>query len=135
MDTTGHALKKTGGGNGWASGYAYTNYVLTGGCSLSFRPESTNTSFMIGLSSSTSRNNGARYYNIDYGFYPHSGAKYRIYEKGTRITEDLGSYSTSDLFTITYDNSHVHYYFNGTLKRSESVGSGKRFFVYLSIMM
>ena len=36
-DTTGQVLRKSGGSNSWANGYAYTNYVLTSGCSVSFR--------------------------------------------------------------------------------------------------
>ena len=87
---------------------------------------------MCGLSSSTSRNDSNRYANIDFGFYAMSNGKCRIYESGSRKTGDLDSYSSNDLFTVTYDNSHVNYYFNGGLKRSVPVGSGKRFFVYLS---
>ena len=86
---------------------------------------------MCGLSSSTSRNDSNRYANIDFGFYAMSNGKCRIYESGSRKTGDLDSYSSNDLF-VTYDNSHVNYYFNGGLKRSVPVGSGKRFFVYLS---
>ena len=132
-DTTGQVLRKSGGSNSWANGYAYTNYVLTSGCSVSFRSTASNLSFMVGLSTTTSRNTTtARYVNIDYAFYPHSGGKVQIYEAGARRTGDIATYSPSDLFTITYDNINVYYYINGGLKRTVPVGSGKRFFVYTS---
>ena len=136
QDATGQALRKSGGNGSWANGYAYTNYVLTGGCSVSFKPTATNNSFMVGLTTTTSSTNTttARYANIDYAFYPHSGGKVRIYEAGARKTDDITTYTPSDLFTITYDNAHVHYYINGSLKRSVSVGSGKRFFAYIAVV-
>ena len=91
---------------------------------------------MVGLSTTTSRNTTtARYVNIDYAFYPHSGGKVQIYEAGARRTGDIATYSPSDLFTITYDNINVYYYINGGLKRTVPVGSGKRFFVYTSFIL
>ena len=94
QDATGQALRKSGGNASWANGYAYTNYVLTGGCSVSFKPTATNNSFMVGLTTTTSRNTTtARYANIDYAFYPHSGGKVRIYEAGARKTDDITTYT------------------------------------------
>ena len=81
QDATAQALRKSGGNvaMGKWNGYAYTNYAaLTGTrCSVSFKPTATNNSFMVGLTTTTSRNTTtARYANIDYAFYPHAVEKY-----------------------------------------------------------
>jgi len=81
---------------------------------------------MFGLNSDPTTD--ANYTSLDYAFYCSIGNAY-IYENGTQQGSSLGSYTTSDVFTITYDGYNVRYYKNGSVQRTvaRSIGSALYF--------
>ena len=86
---------------------------------------------MLGLNTDPSTD--AHYKSLDYCIYTHINGSAYVYENGSGKTT-LGTYGVGTQFTITYDNSVVRYYINGSLKRSVSAGSNKRFYFDSSLL-
>lgn len=86
------------------------------GCAVSFRAGQTDKGLMVGLNSDPTTD--VNYTSIDYAMACDSSAGLYIYENGSGTS--YGSYTTSDVFAITYDGVWVKYYKNSTLLRTTS---------------
>jgi hypothetical protein len=67
---------------------------------------------MVGLNSDQAADYG--YTGIDFAWYPAAGGVLQIYESGSLVENFSGTYTTSEVFSITYDGRHVRYW-RGTL--------------------
>jgi len=132
VSSNGQVISKRPGTSTWTTGFGYSQTSFTNGASVSWRCSTQSNHFFVGLSHYAGTGGAsARYVNIDYSFYC-DNAKYDIRRRGSVIKTGT-SFSVSDIFTITYDNYYVTWYINGAPKHRISIGSGKRFHVYLSI--
>jgi len=90
---------------------------------------------MFGISSTVSRNNSNRYYNIDAGFYLQSNGIYDLRKAGARVRTG-GSYTKDTTFTVNYDGRKIRYYINGKLMFTslpEGNAADVTYFAYASI--
>ena len=113
----------------------YSNQSYTGGCYMTCSPANAKKLHtMIGLNTDPTKD--ANYTSIDYCWYftPTSlmvyestvGSNGKPISNGTTIAS---SYSSSDVFSITYDNEHIRYLQNGVVRRSVKVGANKRYYL------
>lgn len=96
------------------SPFVYTFKVGTGG------------QIMSGLSDDPLTYTSTRFQAMDFGFFL-TGAPdnyFLIYEDGTDVLGILGTYTSSTIFTITYDGTNISYYVNGTLHRTTTNTGG-----------
>ena len=131
VDSTGQKIRKTsGGGNNWNT-QIISNVSYANGCYVSFRPSGYPT-MMLGLNSKSDLGS-LSYSTIDFCFYVHENKSLSIYENGKGRA--IGTYSPSDVLTITYDNYTIRYLQNGQVKRSVTVGAGKTYHLDSSLHM
>ena len=131
VDPTGQKIRKTsGGGNNWNT-QVISNVSYANGCYVSFRPSGYPT-MMMGLNSKSDLGS-VSYQSLDFCFYLHENKVLAVYESGKGYT--IGSYSPSDVLTITYDNYTIRYLQNGQIKRSVTVGAGKTYHLDSSLHM
>lgn len=117
-------ISKTGGSNNnWDSqAYSYEGFKST---FVSAQAGQTNLSVMFGINSDPATN--ASYTSIDYAWYTAANGIAYIYESGT-LVQTLGSYATTDLFSITQHEGTVRYYRNGTLARKTTGASASLYY-------
>ena len=122
--------KTSGGGNNWNT-QIISNVSYANGCYVSFRPSGYPT-MMLGLNSKSDLGS-LSYTGLDFCWYVHENKVLAVYESGKGYT--IGSYSPSDVLTITYDNYTIRYLQNGQVKRSVTVGAGKTYHLDSSLHM
>ncbi len=108
------AATKSGGVGDWDSDFYGTQAFPT--CHLSFKASQTTTHIFVGLSSTPTANQS--YETITYSFYVQSGGNYDMRESGTPFGS--GTYTTSTVFSMTYDGSNVRFYTDGVLQGTRS---------------
>jgi hypothetical protein len=106
----GNSLNKTTSNNNWDGGAFSFNQVNNNGY-LEFTATETNTSRMIGLST-TNADNG--YGSIRYAIFLQNNGTVGIYETGIN-RGNFGSYAASDVFRVSVENNFVKYYKNNTV--------------------
>ena len=131
VDPTAQKIRKTsGGGNNWNT-QIISNVSYANGCYVSFRPSGYPT-MMLGLNSKSDLGS-LSYTGLDFCWYVHENKVLAVYESGKGYT--IGSYSPSDVLTITYDNYTIRYLQNGQVKRSVTVSAGKTYHLDSSLHM
>src|SRR5690606_33151346 len=113
---TGKTFEKTGGNNAAYDASVYSEEAYPS-CHVSFRPGQTNASIMIGLDTDPAASHSSSQLDVCINVFADGDA--HIFENGVYI-QWLGSYTTNDVFTITYDGYYVRYYKNNQLVRSLS---------------
>ncbi len=104
------------------------NLTLTGGSvgtSISAKVGQTNMYGMFGLN--TDPTTDANYTSLDYAFYANADGTLSIVENGNFLS-GFGTYSTADVFTVTYDGSAIHYLKNGVELRQVATAGGQTFY-------
>jgi len=115
--------KTSGSNNNWNDSQAYSTNGYVDRILISARAAQTNAYIMFGLNSDPKTN--ASYDTIDYAWYFNgSPSEAYIYENGVPIGVNYGSYTTSTILSIIYENGVIKYYKDGSLVRSvnRSVG-------------
>jgi len=115
--------KGTGAGSGWHL-IAYTPEVF-GTFRVDWRCDTSNHT-MIGLipqpnAYETPWEQPSSFFIYNDWF---NGPAVRCYESNTNPATFMGAWTTSDIFTITYDGSNVRYYVNGALQRTTAYSAG-----------
>jgi hypothetical protein len=108
---TSNNLVKVQSNNVWDGGAASTNTVSNNG-SLKFLVTETNTTRMVGLSST---NANANFSSIQYAVYLRGDGQWEIYESGSPIG-NFGSYATNDIFKVSVENNFIKYYHNNVVR-------------------
>lgn len=113
----GDVARKVGGSGAWDSDiYSVDQYL--NGCFVTFRADQTNKQLIIGLNSDPTTDQN--YTGIDYVWLCRSDGTCAIYESGTLIQE-VSTYTTSTVFTITHDGKLIKYLKGGALVRQKPV--------------
>jgi hypothetical protein len=112
---------KQGGSSAWDSDcYSIVGYPVA---HVSFKANDTTSNLMVGLNQDPTADQS--YTSIDYAWYCNTGSAV-IYESGSPAAT-IGSYTTSTVFSITYDGTTFRYYFDGVLVRSVTAASNPVF--------
>lgn len=117
-------IQKTSGSNNSWNSQAYSTNGYIDRILISAQAAQTNAYIMFGLNSDPKTN--ASYDTIDYAWYFNgSPSEAYIYENGVSIGVNYGSYTTSTILSIIYENGVIKYYKDGSLVRSvnRSVGA------------
>lgn len=122
---TGNNIQKVGGSSAWDSD-CYSLEAFPNGFILSFRAGQTNLAFMIGVN--TDPTTDQNFTSIDYALYCDASGVIEIYESGTQVVANAGSYTTSDVLSIVYDGAVLTYKKNGVVLRTV-IDVGKTFFI------
>lgn len=109
--------KPSGAESTWDSD-AYSRDGYRGGAFVSFVPEQTTDSLMVGLNSDPLTN--STYTSIDYAMYCRNTGVLSAYESGSFV-QDLGTYAAGDALSVAYDGSRVRWMQNGTVLRDIDV--------------
>ena len=127
-----YSIEKRSGSNGWNE-HAYSPNSQGAGypVTITFTAQETNSAKMMGLNSDPLANTS--YNTIDYAFYPYNGGGVHIYENGSAVAYNVGSYDSATVFAITYTDTFIKYYMDGVLKRSVPTYTGRSFHVDSSI--
>jgi len=115
--------KTSGSNNNWNDSQAYSTNGYVDRILISAQAAQTNAYIMFGLNSDPKTN--ASYDTIDYAWYFNgSPSEAYIYENGVPTGVNYGSYTTSTILSIIYENGVIKYYKDGSLVRSvnRSVG-------------
>ena len=120
--TSGHTTMTKNTSDSWTNSRVYSSEGYNEPCYVSFKANTTNKAFMIGLNSDPAT--GINYGNLDYAWYCTDTADSKIYESNVdRGT--AGSYTTSSIFEIIYDGVNISYYRDGGIARTVArTGSG-----------
>ncbi len=110
---TGNNFEKTSGSDGWDA-QVYSTSGHTGGVEVSFSPAQDTERVMVGLDTNPTQDAG--HANIDYCFYVLASGVLHIRESGA--VQQYGTYSTDDVFSITYDGTSIIYRQNGETLRT-----------------
>jgi YD repeat-containing protein len=110
-----------GATNTWDSGFR-SNVGYTGGAAVSFTAGQTNQHVMVGLNTDSATNPVAdnNYTSIDYAMYCTASGTLQAYESGAPV-QTFGTYSPSDVLSVTYDGATIRYLQNGVVLRAVSV--------------
>jgi hypothetical protein len=124
---SGTITKNSGADGAWnAMGRSVEAY--TAGAQVSFRFNQSNRKMMVGLNAD--RDPAVGYDTIDYAWFANTDNNtIWISENGVFVENvfSTGSgWSSTDVFTIQYDNKQVRYYRNGTLARTTSAQAGQQ---------
>jgi len=131
-NSSSYSIQKTSGGNAWDEhAYSTTHHGAGVPVTLTFTAQENNTYKMMGLNSDPTANTS--YNTIDFAWYPLVDGTVQIYENGNKIGTSYGNYTTSTLFSITYDNYYVTYKMDGVTKRTVAKGANWGFYVDSSI--
>lgn len=102
-------VTKTGATSAFdASAFSIDTFPI---CHVSWKCNQANAALMIGMSTTPSLD--ANFTSINYAIYCTSAGIIQIYESGTLVISNAGSYTTATLFGITYDGTTVTYLANG----------------------
>ena len=112
----------------WNSGLVSTT-SFTSGAKLTFMATA-GSSAMLGLNTDPATN--AHYNSIDYAIYV-AGTTIYIFESGVNKAT-VGTYTSTDLFTILYNNDTVSYYKNGIRLYSTDVAKDLTLYVDSSLL-
>ena len=123
LDSTGNIVTKPNDKSKAWNASLHSSVSFSSGCALSFKAAN-KLHFMIGLNSDPRTNSDFK--TIDYAWYVTPGTL-QIYESGNKRGDVSQTWSTTDIFSITYDNHTIRYYQNAILRRSLEIGSGKIF--------
>lgn len=116
----GNKLIKTGGTNSTWDSSVYSSEGWRGGAYVSFRALNTSTIAFVGLGSDPITS--VDYNTIDYAWYLNSsGNCFSRIEGAAEIAH--GSYTSSTIFSVSYDNIYVRWYKDGVLVREELAAS------------
>jgi hypothetical protein len=113
MIATSSTIEKSGGSSAWDS-QAYSTEKYSA-CSVSWRANDATHDFIIGLNTDPATD--ANYTSIDFCINPSSGGTAIIYESGVSIV-NIGAYTASTQFLITYDGESIRYYKDAILQRT-----------------
>lgn len=106
------------GGSAASDSDVYSPDQYVNGCFVSFRADQTNMYVMVGLNSDPTTDQN--YTSLDYAWQVDEFGVANIFESGVSISSH-GSYTTSTVFTITYDGRLVKYFKGGALVRQVPV--------------
>lgn len=109
----GDVARKVGGSSAWDSD-VYSPDQYLNGCFVTFRGDQTNANLMVGLNSDPTSDQN--YTSLDYAWFLDVSGVAVIYESGVSIL-NTGAFTTSTVFTITYDGKLVKYFKGGALMR------------------
>lgn len=109
----GNVGRKVGGSTAFDSDI-YSPDQYSNGCFVSWRNDFTNKDTIVGLNSDPSTDQN--YTGIDYCINSNSAGLAYVYESGVQV-QALGAYTTSTVFTITYDGKLIKYFMGGALVR------------------
>ena len=113
--TSGHTTMTKSGSDSWTNARVFSSEGYNEPCYVSFKANTTNKAFMIGLNSDPGT--GINYSNLDYAWYCTDTADSKIYESNVD-RGSAGSYTTSSVFEIIYDGTNILYYRDGGLART-----------------
>jgi hypothetical protein len=111
---TANTAGKYGAGGSWDSD-VYSAQTFESGCFVSFVPDQTNQSLMIGLNSDPLTDQS--FTSLDFAWFCRNDATLEIYESNVLIGA-FGSYTSATALSIKYDGRLVQYFKNGVLQRS-----------------
>lgn len=111
---TNNTAGKYGAGGSWDSD-VYSAQTFESGCFVSFVPDQTNQSLMIGLNSDPLTDQS--FTSLDFAWFCRNDATLEIYESNVLIGA-FGSYTNATALSIKYDGRLVQYFKNGVLQRS-----------------
>jgi hypothetical protein len=127
---TGTQLRKIAGQDASWDSHRYSAESYTGGAYITFIPTNTISNMMIGLNTDPTTNSS--YSTLDYAWYCVLDGTLQIYENNSGQNFDTGvgaqSYNTSTVLSIIYDGKTVKYYKDGTVIRTVTTTSGRKFF-------
>jgi len=106
------AIKKTTGSQDW-NGFARTSQSYTQTAYMTAKPGNTMARMAFGLST---KSGGTPPFDLDYGWLFNGDVTTSILENGITYP-GFGGYTSSTIFSITYDSTNVSYYKNGQLQR------------------
>lgn len=109
--------RKVGGSSAWDSD-VYSPDQYLNGCFVTWRADQTNLDVIVGLNSDPTTDQN--YTGIDYCINCAADGNAYIYESSTNIGS-IGSYTTSTVFTITFDGKLIKYLKGGALVRQVPV--------------
>lgn len=112
----GSTFTKTGGADATWGDAAVSSQEGYPACTVSWRASQTNKRVMVALNSDPTTDHS--YTSLDFALYMRDDGNIGCWESNTEISTNLGSYSTSDQLTISYDGLRISYYKNGTLLRT-----------------
>lgn len=129
VSIVGRTITKTAGAAFWGTAWANSSGSRAGGARASFRAGQANKQVLAGLNDSVA--GAAGYTALDYAFYLREDGRYDILQSGVSATGSAGygRYSTSDVFSVVYDDAidKVQFYRNGELILSSATASGRSF--------
>ncbi len=115
----GNVGRKVGGSTAFDSDI-YSPDQYSNGCFVSWRNDFTNKDTIVGLNRDPSTDQN--FTGIDYCINSNSAGLAYVYESGVQV-QALGAYTTSTVFTITYDGKLIKYFMGGALVRQVPVGN------------
>ncbi len=117
--------KVSGSSTVWGDAQVYTNQSRTSACTVRFSAGTINQQIMGGLNSDPSTDGS--YVSLDYAIYFVNDGSIAIYEsnvaKGT-----YGTYTTDDVFEVTYSESTIYYLKNGVTFKTTTTTAGRTFY-------
>jgi len=128
VQASGNSLTKIQSNGNWDGGAASRNTVKNNGY-MEFVASETNTSRMIGLSTTNANSN---FTSIQYAIYLINNGNVNVYESGIN-RGNFGTYATSDVFRIAVENNIVRYYRNNVLLYSSAIAPTLPMLVDVSI--
>jgi hypothetical protein len=121
----GNVITKTAT-NAWGNGGAYSQEGYTGGAYAQAMAPANGTDISFGLNTDPTTDNN--WTSLDYAIYcAASGNGLYAHESGVQSAQ-IGTWAPGDVLTVAYDGSSVKYMQNGTVIRSVTVSSGKKFY-------
>lgn len=126
IENSAQKIKRISGQPGW-NAQVFSNKSFTGGCVLTFVPDTTELYAGYGINQNPTEN--ADWDSIDYSIMLSRTGQYSVHESGSEIKSTRGSYSPGDIFKIVYDNNKVRYFRNNVVfYTSGDVDSNKTFY-------
>lgn len=120
----GSGARKNGGTNAYDSD-VYSLETYASGCFVSFQANQTDASILLGLNSDPTTDQN--YTSVDYAWLVADDGNAYIFESGVDALGSLGTYTTTNIFSIKYDGQNVQYFKDSTLKRSVPLRDGTFF--------
>jgi hypothetical protein len=112
IENSAQKIKRISGQPGW-NAQVFSNKSFTGGCILTFVPDTTKLYASYGINQNPTHN--ADWDSIDYSIILSRTGQYSVHESGSEIKSTRESYSSGDIFKIVYDNTKVQYFRNNVI--------------------
>lgn len=120
LSIVGNTVTKIASAGAWDAG-VYSAAPIVGPCEVSCVIGASST-FMLALNSDPTTD--ANYPSLDYAIYSTGAPSIEIYESGAQKAAGLSGGAAGDKLRISYDNTAVRYFVNGTLVRQITAPPG-----------